>query len=719
MLKRLFSGRNLLFIVGGVALAAFALAAFTLAIFLDAAPLVPSTPTNLVIALNANLVIVAILAALIGYRVFVLFIGRRRGGGGARLHGRVALLFGLVATAPSIMLVIFSIAFLHVGVEQWFGQKVEAAVGRSVAITRAFLREHRLGLVRDTYALGSLFSQESTIRRLKEKQLDEALQNVAERHGLAEVVIFDDKGSVAAKAGDVSGLKDAIVPEWAIRSARSGDAAVVIRGDGERLRSLLWMKGAEHFLLLSRVVDPGIAKHVERVRTAVGDFQEAVSERTTIEARLSILYVLFGLAFVLASMWAGLMFAGALVEPISSLIQTADRVRAGDLAARAPVAGRSDEIGNLLRGFNRMTVQLETQRDELVAANAEMDERSQFTAAVLRGVASGVVGLDEDGVIRVANRHAEEALGAPPGGLVGAALAEVSPELFDALAVGPVGETEVRLIRDGRQRVLLASSTAGAHIELEGQVITFTDITDLLTAKRQAAWSGVARRVAHEIKNPLTPIQLAAERLKRRYLKTVEKDPDVFALCCDTIIRQVAALRGMVDEFSEFARLPSPAMQSVDLGTLCQEALFLQEMQHKGVRFELNLPEQGAALVDCDPGQTTRALNNVLINAVHAVEDKHPDGGGEIVVSVARVADQVVARVEDNGDGFPEHLLENVMEPYVTTKQNGSGLGLAIVQRILEEHGGGLVVRNRGAGGAAVELRLMAHAEAQASEAVG
>ncbi len=711
MLRRLFSGRSLIFIVGGVALAASGLAAFTLALLMGVKlPLAP-TPENLVLSLNANLAVTLILAALIGYRVAALFWRRRRGVGGARLQGRFAVLFGLVASAPSIMLVIFSIAFLHVGLEQWFGDKVEAAVSRSESIARAYLREHRLGLVRDTYALGALLERES---ELQPAEADERLARISQRRGFAEVLLFTASGGVVAKTGDVSDLRNAVVPTWALRSAREGEAAVMIQGESERTRSLLWLPERERFLLVGRAVDPGILQHVATVRREIGNYKQAGARRTSIEARLSFLYLLFGLVFSLASIWAGLMFAGAIAEPISSLIQTADRVRIGDLSARAPVRARADEIGKLLSSFNRMTAQLETQRDELIAANAEMDERRRFTAAVLSGVTSGVLGLDEDQTIRAANSYAERALGADEGGLIGRALSDASPELADALASRSDTETEVRLIRDGRQRILLARAAAGASEHLKGQVITFTDITDLVAAKRQAAWSGVARRVAHEIKNPLTPIQLAAERLKRRYLKKIGDDKDVFELCCDTIIRQVGALRGMVDEFSEFARLPAPAMQTADLGALCREVIFLQEMQHKTVTFRLDAPADGV-FVDCDPGQVTRALNNVVINAVHAVEAA-PSGVAPMVeVAVRRDGASAVVQVADSGAGFPEDLLENVVEPYVTTKQDGSGLGLAIVQRILEEHGGRLDVRNRADGGALVELWLMAHGEARAA----
>lgn len=717
MLRRLFSGRNLMFLVGGATLAAFGLAGFTLLLLVDKAPWLPSTPQNVVLSLNANLVVVAILALLIGYRVISLFVRGRRGGGGAHLHRRVAVLFGLVATAPSIMLVVFSIAFLHVGLEQWFGEKVEAAVGRSVSIARAYLREHSQGLVRDTYGFGAMLEYGAELDYpIDSERVTTAVNSFVVRYGLSGAAVFDEAGNVQLKAGDTSEMEDVFVPAWALHSAKQGDQAVVFSGGRERIYSLLWVKEVSRYLLVGRAIDAGISGHVEGVNRAVGAYKEAIDERGSIEVRLSILYLLFGLAFVLASVWAGLMFAGALAEPISNLIRTADKVGAGDLSARAAVGERSGEIGNLLIGFNRMTAQLERQREELIEANTEMDERRRFTAAVLTGVTSGVIGLDDNGVIRAANRYAEDALAVGPGGLIGLELAQIAPELEAVLSGRSAQETEVRLVRAGRQRVLLVRASAGGE-DHAGLVITFTDIADLLAAKRQAAWSGVARRVAHEIKNPLTPIQLAAERLKRRYTKKVEDDPETFALLCDTIVRQVAALRGMVDEFSEFARLPTPAMQSADLEALCQEVIALLGMQYPDVTFELDAGS-GLPPADCDPGQITRALTNVIINAVHAVQENGGgDGAARIVVAVRQDGERVVATVEDNGGGFPEDMLENVTDPYVTTKENGSGLGLAIVRRILEEHGGALALWNRPEGGAAVELRLWAHGDMQLAEA--
>ncbi len=703
------NGRRLIFAVSATALAAFGLAGFTLALLLGVAPFVPSTTQNVVLSLNANLLVVGLLVILIGYRVFVLLKRRRHGGAAARLQGKVAALFGIVSIVPTVTLIVLSITILHVGLESWISGKTEQATVRSLSIARAYLRDYRLGLVRDTYTLGNFLSEKKIASAVNRKKFDEPLKTLADRRGLIEIVIFDKKGVVYAKAGDVSGLRSANVPQWAIESATTGGAPVIIRGNPDRLRALYWLSDIERFLLVGRALDPQISSHVEGVSAAVSALQNAVGARNSIEARLVVFYVLFGLVFTLASVWAGLMFAGVLAEPVSNLITAADQVRAGNLKARVNVGPHTDEIGNLLISFNRMTAQLDTQRDELMSANQEMDRRRRFTGAVLDGVASGVIGIDDSGMIRTANPYALEALGYKDDEIVQRKLSEVAPELLELSNFAGRQEREVQILRGGRQRVLLARSVPVSGEHVGGQVITFTDITDLLQAKRQAAWAGVARRIAHEIKNPLTPIQLSAERLKRRYLKTIQNDPDIFSLCCETIIRQVSALRGMVDEFSDFARLPAPKVRHTNINELAQEAVFLLKAEHQTVSFKLQIPESGA-FAECDPDQIIRAFNNILINAVHSVKGCAEKEGSDFIPSVELSLsvenNSVVIICEDNGPGFAPEVLESALEPYVTTKDEGSGLGLAIVQRIIDEHRGMLRIYNRNDGGAAIEIQL-------------
>jgi two-component system nitrogen regulation sensor histidine kinase NtrY len=709
MKSRLFFGRRLIIAVSATALAAFGLAGFTLALLLGVAPFVQSTAQNVVLSLNANLVVVGFLLFLIGYRVFFLLKRLRDGGAAARLQGKVAALFGVVSILPTVTLIILSVTILHVGLDNWINVKTEQATARSLSIARAYLRDHRLSLVRDTYTLGNFLSEKRVVSAVNQKRFDEPLKTLADRRGLIEIVIFDSKGEVFAKAGDIEGLRSANVPQWAIQTAKSGGAPVVIRGNTDRLRTLYWLAGVERFLLVGRALDPQISSHVEGVSAAVTALQDAVGARNSIEARLVVFYVLFGLVFTLASVWAGLMFAGVLAEPVSNLIVAADQVRSGNLKARVSVGPHTDEMGNLLISFNRMTAQLETQRDELITANNEMDQRRRFTGAVLDGVASGVIGIDEAGIIRTANPYAVDALDVQGSDLVFRKLSDVAPELLEIGDFSERQETEVRIMRGGRQRVLLARSVSVSGEHVGAKVITFTDITDLLQAKRQAAWAGVARRIAHEIKNPLTPIQLSAERLKRRYLGTIQKDPDVFSLCCETIIRQVTALRSMVDEFSEFARLPAPKIQPANVSELAQEAIFLLQNEHRSVFFSLQ-SESNETLIECDPGQIVRAFNNVLINAVHAVLGRaaeEDDGFIPKIEVVILTGDQSVTVIcLDNGKGFSPEVLESALEPYVTTKEDGSGLGLSIVQRVIEEHRGSLRIQNRDEGGAVIEIRL-------------
>jgi two-component system nitrogen regulation sensor histidine kinase NtrY len=327
----------------------------------------------------------------------------------------------------------------------------------------------------------------------------------------------------------------------------------------------------------------------------------------------------------------------------------------------------------------------------------------------LDGVASGVIGIDDTGMIRTANPYALEALGVKGREIIQRNLSEVAPELLEISNFAGRQEREVQIVRGGRQRVLLARTVPVSGENVGGQVITFIDITDLLQAKRQAAWAGVARRIAHEIKNPLTPIQLSAERLKRRYLKTIQNDPDIFSLCCETIIRQVSALRSMVDEFSDFARLPAPKLRLINICELAQEAVFLLEAEHQAVSFKLKIPENGA-FAECDPDQIIRAFNNIIINAVHSVigraEKESSDFIPNIELSVFIENGSIVITCADNGAGFAPDVLESALEPYVTTKDEGSGLGLAIVQRIIDEHRGTLRIYNRNDGGAAIEIQL-------------
>ncbi len=399
-----------------------------------------------------------------------------------------------------------------------------------------------------------------------------------------------------------------------------------------------------------------------------------------------------------------------MARPISHLIAAAERVRAGNLAARVPVGQGDEEFASLSRAFNRMTHQLETQRAELVEANRQLDQRRRFTETVLEGVSAGVIGLDHDGRINLPNRSASLLLGSDLDQLIGEPLAEAVPEMAPLIAAAArrpdrLAQSELRLVRGGRTSTLLVRIAAeAAEGDAKGFIVTFDDVTELLSAQRKAAWADVARRIAHEIKNPLTPIQLSAERLKRKYLKEIGNDPETFTTCTDTIIRHVGDIGRMVDEFSSFARMPAPVFRDVDLSELVRQAAFLQRTATPDIAIELDLPPAPLRL-SCDSRQVSQAVINLLKNAAESIQARDGDAPpGRIILRGKREEGLVELAVEDNGRGLPQDGRERLTEPYVTTRAKGTGLGLAIVKKIMEDHNGELVLEDREGGGARVVL---------------
>ncbi|HEX3066816.1 MAG TPA: ATP-binding protein, partial [Dongiaceae bacterium] len=435
--------------------------------------------------------------------------------------------------------------------------------------------------------------------------------------------------------------------------------------------------------------------------------------RSGFQITFALIFVVIALLVLFAAIWFALVSASQLVRPIGQLADAAERVRSGDLSVRVNEGRADDEIGGLSRAFNRMTSQLDSQRSELIEANAQLDERRRFTELVLSGVSAGVIGLDEGGRIELPNRSACELLGVDLAACVGRRLAEVVPQMAELLSAGMSAvarhaEAQITIEKAGSVRTLLVRVGAErGEGEAERYVVTFDDVTELLGAQRKAAWADVARRIAHEIKNPLTPIQLSAERLKRKYLKQIVDDKETFAVCTDTIVRQVSDIGRMVDEFSAFARMPTPVMMDEDVGALCRQAVFLQQSAHPQTTYHVSLPE-GVVMLSCDAALMSRALNNLLQNAADAIEGRLGDGPGglpgEIWLTVTRGPGQVAISVEDNGRGLPRAERSRLTEPYVTTRTKGTGLGLAIVKKIMEDHGGDLTLGDRPGGGAAVTL---------------
>ncbi|MEM1399606.1 MAG: PAS domain-containing sensor histidine kinase [Pseudomonadota bacterium] len=686
-----------------------------------------SRERQLFILLNIDLVVLLALGALIARRMVRVWASRGQAGG--QLHVQMAALFSLVAVAPAIIVAIFSAIIFNVGLQGWFSDRVSTAVNASLSVAQAYLREHEETLRADALSMANDLNREAPRLINDAEVFNRFVTTQAILRGLTEALVMDGTGRALARSNLTFALQFESIPDGSVQQARTGSIVPLETDTDDRVRLVMRLDSfVDTFLIVGRLVEPSVLANVESTEGAVAEYQALESQRSSLQITFTLFYLLVALLLLLSAVWIGLSFADSIVRPIGRLIGAADRISDGDLSARVPNPSANDEIGALSTAFNKMTRQLETQRHELIEANRQLDRRRRFIETVLSGVSAGVLGLDGDGRVNLPNKSATELLGRTLQDLVGHKLIDVFPEiepLFETVERNPgrLVEGQVKIDLGGETRTLLVRIVSErVESSVRGYVVTFDEITELLSAQRVAAWADVARRIAHEIKNPLTPIQLSAERLKRRYLKEISSDKEVFVTCTDTIIRQVGDIGQMVDEFSAFARMPSPVMKPIDMVSMCQNAVFLQRNARTDIQFALDMPDAELP-VRADERQVGQVLTNILQNAIDAVDgrdlaaDGTPPPGGRIVMSALHGDDAVIVRVSDNGKGLPTEDRHRLTEPYVTTRERGTGLGLAIVKKIMEDHGGRLAFFDGAEGGAVVELHFPFGSEAVDPEA--
>ena len=692
------------------ACAAVVSSALTYMAMSGSAPFGPD-PQTILILLNIDLVLLLSLGALVATRLVRLWLQRRRGAAGARLHTRMATLFSLVAMTPTIVVAVFSALFLHFGMQAWFNEKVSSALDRSLVVAQTYVQEQTDSIRISTLAAALRINSEAVHLVRNPQLLPRILNETATALSLTEAIVLRRNGDILARNDLSFAVELETLPQWAMDAAGNGQLAI-LPADGERARALIKLGGfADVYLYVARSLQPQVIDHTRQIQAAVSDYQRIEEERHGIQVTFVIIFIVVALLVLLSAVWLGLHFANRIARPIGGLIAAAERVRAGELEARVSEPGRDDEIGSLSRAFNRMTGQIHNQQQELQDANRQLDDRRRFTEAVLAGVSAGVIGLDAEGRITLPNPSALALLHTGADSLTGHRLEDAIPEMADLLARGrahahPLVEDHVELVRGEQRRTLLVRIvTERADHRIDGFVVTFDDITALVSAQRRAAWADVAQRIAHEIKNPLTPIQLSAQRLKRKYLGEISTTPDVFEDCTDTIVRQVGDIRQMIDAFSSFARMPAPVLERADLIDIVERAVVLHRLASSEIEFVIERPDENIML-ECDARQIGRALANVLKNAIEALESRTGDElvAGRIVIRVREASGQWRVDVEDNGPGLPSQLQGRLTEPYVTNRADGTGLGLAIVRQIMEDHGGRLILANRAGGGARVTL---------------
>ena len=583
---------------------------------------------TVLVLLNLDLILLLMLGVVIARRLTKLFFQLRQGSAGSRLHTRLVLLFSGVAVTPAIIVVIFSVFFLSTGLENWFSQRVKNALDNSLAVAQAYLQEHKENVRADALAMAADLNRESANLDFNSSRLRQVVNAQAALRSLTEAIVFDGSGRVLARTGLSFTMEVEQIPAEALEQAASGDVVEVTSDTDDRVRALVRLDGfGDAYLFVGRFVDAKVLGYMERTQTMVAEYQRMQSERSGIQITSALIFMIVALLLLFASVWIGLALANELVAPIGRLITAADRVRAGDLLARVPEEGPdSDEFVMLSRAFNRMTTQLDSQRRELIEANQQLDERRRFTETVLAGVSAGVIGTDAERRIVLPNRAAQDFLDERGSGLVGRRIDEVLPgsgKLIDAADLHPeeLVERQLTLSRGLRQRTLLVRMSPqrdGGRIL--GYIVTFDDITALLSAQRQAAWAEVARRIAHEVKNPLTPIRLSAERLERKYLVQVRDERDGFTKSIATIIRQVDTIGRLISEFSAFARMPTPVMREENIEELVRDAVFLQQSAWPQIRFTVELPPRPVRLA-CDGPKVSQALTNLLQNSINALSE--------------------------------------------------------------------------------------------------
>ncbi|QPD00034.1 MULTISPECIES: sensor histidine kinase [Qipengyuania] len=697
----IFAYVEIFFIVAFLLMVASTYAAFT-----TAPPNGQLLPSRQVAALLIGTLIPAMALLVLAGRRLAL---RRAAGSTARLHVRLVFFFSMIAAVPTLLVAGFAAFLFQSGVDFWFSDNSRGLMENANQLAESYYAENQLDLGNETISMA--MDMRSILQKVQVTDPNFALvyQYQAEPRDVVESAILQALPDGTMRTAVVYGLSEGSDPIPFAQSAMgplSKNEQVVVRGSPERIEAVAPIdRETGIYLYTARSSEASSFRSWQSARSISDAYDELTKRARALQLRFNLALFFVSLALVGLSVWFALRFADRQVEPLTDLVAAARKVGAGNFSLRVEGRTGADEIGMLNRAFNRMTAQLEKQTDALVSANAELEERRSFIEAVLESVSAGVISIDRELNVLLMNAPAQAMLmddaEATPQPTT---LSELAPQIT---AMVVAGLTQGVISHSRRGELLTLAVKIGE--ESEGYVITFEDITRQLLDQRQAAWSDVARRIAHEIKNPLTPIQLATERLKRRYRKQIEQDGELFDELTSTIVRQVGDLRKMVDEFSSFARLPKPVFRPEDALDLVRQSLFLQEVAHPDINYSLDTNADGPIRIQCDRHQVGQAVTNILKNAFEAIEAKsvnaEPDYRGKIAVRVREDEESFTVSVEDNGIGLPQDR-ERILEPYVTTREKGTGLGLAIVNKIVEEHGGEMTFSSIESGGTRVTMRF-------------
>src|SRR6516162_2600674 len=705
-------------------LAPFAVAIALLSAFLTfvvLTGLTPIEPTRDVVRsfLLINAGTILLLIGIILREVWQMVQARRRGRAAARLHVQIVGLFSIIAVLPAVLVAVVANVTIERGLDRLFSGPTREVIQNSLIIARAYTYEHAqlirgdiLGMANDIAHARPLFDQDRASFR-------DLLTASAASRNLPGAMLIDKDRTVLESAQ--TGIQQSFTtpPADFLSNVNETDPQIAVFPEANYVAAVIRLRAfSDTFLYVARLLDPRVVAQLKQTETSVAEYAEIESRRLGIQVAFALMFAVIALTILMASVLIGLNFANWLVAPIRRLMNAASDVSTGNLNVQVPVHKSEGDLAQLGETFNKMTQELRTQRDELVNASETIDSRRRFIEAVLSSASAGIIGVDASGSGGILNRSAEKLIGHAESETLDHPLSDVLPELDDMMRTAREGtqrlvQGQVTILRDGIERNLSVRVSA----EKTGQpsdsyIITLDDITELVTAQRTSAWGDVARRIAHEIKNPLTPIQLSAERIRRKFGKVITEDKGVFDQCTETIVRQVDDIRRMVDEFSRFARMPKPVIEGEDVADTVRQAVFLMRVGHPEIDIEVELKEDPLR-AQFDRRLISQALTNIIKNATEAIEQVPPEelGKGRIEVVAGREDEDILIDVIDNGIGLPKVARARLLEPYVTTRAKGTGLGLAIVGRVLEDHGGRIELKDAsdsrpGQRGARIRLRF-------------
>jgi len=655
-------------------------------------------PTRVVVVsfMLINGATILLLVGIVVREVWQVMQARRRGRAAARLHIQIVSLFSVIAVLPAVMVAIVANVTIDRGFDRLFSGPTREAIENSLSIARAYTNEHAqlisgdiLGMANDIAHARPLYDQDrSTFREL--------LTAGAAARNLPSAMLIDKDHNILESAQTGIQLEFAPPPTELLSNVNESEPEISVIPEENYVAAVIRLRAFNDvFLYVARPLDPGVVAQLRQTEASAAEYAELESRRLGIQVSFALMFAVIALTILMASVLIGLNFANWLVAPIRRLMSAANVVSTGDLHVQVPVHKSEGDLAQLAETFNKMTQELRTQRDELVSASDLIDSRRRFIEAVLSSASAGIIGVDASGSVGILNRSAEKLIGHAEAETLDHPLSDVLPELDDMMKTAREGtqrlvQGQITITRDGHERNLSVRVSAEQTSQSrDSYIITLDDITELVSAQRTSAWADVARRIAHEIKNPLTPIQLSAERIRRKFGKVITEDKAVFEQCTDTIVRQVDDIRRMVDEFSRFARMPKPVIEGEDVADTVRQAVFLMRVGHPDIEIAAEI-KQEPMLAQFDRRLISQALTNIIKNATEAIEAVPAEelGKGRIDVIAARENDDIVIDVVDNGIGLPKVSRARLLEPYVTTREKGTGLGLAIVGRVLEDHGG-------------------------------